>query len=634
MLWGKGRGILALKYLWPRTPRKHYGGQGENIDFTPTLRHGTCNRPAMLYFPAMIMHHSKIVTFFLCFLLLVTQCANQLSPSGGPDDTTGPTPLTTSPASEATGVKTNTEISVTFSEWILPTSVKGVSLYPSVPIKTKVKGNRLLVKLLKPLADSTTYHCVITSTLKDLHNNSIRQPLSIIFSTGATLDKGSVSGCVSDPARAHLQPNVALFHYPQQKGDSGFCSTPDYLVQSDSNGVFTFTNLRSGTYNLIAYLDKNSDYRLQQGTEELYLSTDSVVTITESSTPRLTLYPSTFDTTRQTIASLATINNRTISGTWKRPYDSLLQPLPPTFILEPIDKPDIRIGTTFKQLGATTRFLLLPDTTLDSVAYRVITAASSYFDTTHVLDTLRVNGAAIADTTPPSLLKALPTTPCELTPTLSLIWSEPVQTHDTLYLADTLGLDTAIFTGDTAFSDTSLFTTSRSLLPGHTYRTVLSASSGRDLQGNPLKTRDTTDTAAIISITILHVDSFALSITGSAACLDKSPARIWSFQPFSGGKPIIAIDRENAFRFDSIPAAKGRLSTFIDYNGNNRPDPGHLIPFVAPEPFVYFADTIEARARWDVEGIVLTPCDACERKRIDAEKVAALAKADSLAVKK
>lgn len=582
----------------------------------------------------MNMHHTTLRTFLFCCILVVIQCANQLSPSGGPDDTTGPTPLSTSPATETTGVKTSAEITITFSEWILPASVKGISLYPSIPVKTNIKGNRLQVKPLRPLADSTTYHCVVTSTLKDLHNNPISQPLSIIFSTGATLDKGAISGCVSDPARVQLQPNVALFHYPQSAQDSGVCGTPDYLIQSDSNGVFSFTHIRSGRYQLIAYLDKNSDYHLQQGSEDVYLPTDSVITITDSSSRRLMLYPSRFDTTQQTIASLSTINNRTIAGTWKRAYDALLHRTIPKFTLEPIDKPGISISATFKQLGATTRFYLLPDTALDSIAYRVIFSVMSLFDTALSIDTLRVSGAGTADTLPPSLLRTLPDKPCGLSPTVTLVWSEPVQVRDTLTFIDTLGLDTLLFTGDTSFSDTSLFSTRHLPAPGHTYRAALLTNFGRDFKGNALKARDSTDTAAVITFSILHADSFALSLSGGAACLDKSPSRKWAFTPLRGGKAVISADHDNHFRFDSIPSAKGHLSTFIDYNSNDVPDPGRLMPFVAPEPVVLFADTIEARARWDVENIELSPCDMCERKRLDSEKAAAEAKKESITVKK
>jgi hypothetical protein len=45
------------------------------------------------------------------------------------------------------------------------------------------------------------------------------------------------------------------------------------------------------------------------------------------------------------------------------------------------------------------------------------------------------------------------------------------------------------------------------------------------------------------------------------------------------------------------------------------PSPGSLVPWVAPEEFRAFPDTVEARARWDVEGIsVPAACELCAPK--------------------
>ena len=561
---------------------------------------------------------------------LLTGCAHQQSPTGGPDDKTGPSPVSMFPENESVNIKNDASIEVTFSEWILPTSVKGVKVYPSTPLKVKVKGNRLIVKPQNRLNDSTTYHCVITSTLKDLRNNPISRPISIVFSTGPVLDNGTIGGCVSDPSRADLQPNVALFREPRGADDSGYCGTADYLVQTDSNGVFAFNHIRSGSYRLLAYLDKNSDWHLQQGTDDLYLPVDSLITVSENEPRAVNLFPATFDTSRQTVASLTTINNRTIAGTWKRPYDAVLFSTGPTFLLEPFSGSDPGIKATFRQVGSSNRFYLLPDSALDTIDYRLMITARSVFDSATITDTLRVSGAATVDTIQPTLLRTLPDRQCRLFPTLKLIWSEPVRATDTLHLVDTLTLDTTIFTGDTSTGDTTSYTPAQPLLAGHVYRTFLTASDGYDFMHNPLKTRDSTDTAGILSLSVLHPDSFALSLSGSAPCLDTSALRLWKFTPFGGREPSFSEDNNDAFRFDSIPSGKGLLSSFIDYNHNGVFDPGRLIPFTAPEPYVSFPDTIEARARWDVEGISLGPCDPCEQKRFLAEKRAAEAKEDSL----
>jgi hypothetical protein len=70
-------------------------------------------------------------------------------------------------------------------------------------------------------------------------------------------------------------------------------------------------------------------------------------------------------------------------------------------------------------------------------------------------------------------------------------------------------------------------------------------------------------------------------------------------------------DVNSRFRFDSIPAAKGVLGYFIDADGDGRPTPGRLLPWLAPEISEVLSDTVEAREGWDVEGIKVDGCDTC-----------------------
>ncbi len=552
--------------------------------------------------------------FLICIALLCMTCAHQQSPSGGPDDTSGPIVGVMTPSPESVSVPTDAKIIITFSEWLLPSSGKGISLFPATRIKTRIKGNRLEIRPLVRLSDSTTYHLVITSTLKDLRNNPISRPLSITFSTGTSLDSGNISGCVSDPARKLLQPSVVLFRAPWKSGDSGFCGPPTYMVQTDSSGIFSFDHIRTGAYFLLAYSDKNSDSRLQTG-EDLYTPAESIVTIGPVPV-KAVLFPGVFDTTRQSIASVSAIDNRTIVGYWKRPWDTLACPTTPRFRLEPVEPPSRPVNVGYLQSAASSRFILRADTTLDSASYRLMFTMKSRFDSAAVTDTLRIDGAAQPDTSLPFLTKSLPDPPADLRPEICLIWSEPVSFIDTLLLADSLG-DSVVITGDTAATDTSFFSIARPLLPGRVYRIVLLTTYGKDLSGNPLRSRDSTDTASIVTITTVRADSIAISLQGGAPCLEKIAQRKWRFKSLAGGRTLTCVDSANTFRFDSLPATKGLIGTFVDYNNNDRPDIGRLLPFVAPEPFIMFEDTIEARARWDVEGVDLGPCDPCERKKVE-----------------
>ena len=72
-------------------------------------------------------------------------------------------------------------------------------------------------------------------------------------------------------------------------------------------------------------------------------------------------------------------------------------------------------------------------------------------------------------------------------------------------------------------------------------------------------------------------------------------------------------------KLGTIPGGKGLLSCWRDGNRNGKIDKGMLVPWLPPEPFSVFADTIEARARWEVEGV--EPRSACKgcKKHVPAQ---------------
>jgi hypothetical protein len=50
----------------------------------------------------------------------------------------------------------------------------------------------------------------------------------------------------------------------------------------------------------------------------------------------------------------------------------------------------------------------------------------------------------------------------------------------------------------------------------------------------------------------------------------------------------------------------------MDKNKNRTPDKGRIYPWYSPEPYLLATDTVEARARWDVEGVSVSICDPCQ----------------------
>lgn len=556
---------------------------------------------------------------FICTALLpvlLFSCAHQVSPGGGPEDKTGPTILATVPASGAVGIDRKSRIIISFSEWIAkPSALKSISILPPLDGGSTIKINaqRLEIVPAKPFAEATTYHIVVTSGLTDLRNNPISSSFTLVFSTGTALDSGEITGCVVDPAKRFIQPTVALFSIPKAPTDTLFLQNPDYLTQGDSGGYFSIENVRPGTYQLLAFVDKNNNRRPGPGTEDAYAPSRQNISISKQ-TVSMTLFPVESDTASPRVKSVKPVSSKEILCTWSGTVDSLHGCSEPAWSIVPSGKKGNSIAASqIFWFDNRSRSILLLSDTLSIAQYHLIATYRRKLQSSSLIitDTMLFNGINSRDTVQPALQSCSPTGTTGLLPEIRLLFTEPVSLSRQLSLIDSLG-DSIPLNNSQSFADTAVLHPARRLHTGSRYRLLILKSFGKDLAGNKLKTRDTTDTVACPEFKTIDPDSLAVSLKGCAPCLAADAKRKWQFLPFSGNAiPLVSADTNNCFRFDSLPAGKGFVAYFSDENNNNRPDKGILLPFTPPEPYVILPDTVEARARWEIEGVVLKPCDGC-----------------------
>lgn len=558
------------------------------------------------------------ILLLICVLLLLFSCAHQIPPSGGADDKIGPIVLSSNPKTGATNIPVKARITIAFSEWLSTKSDRGVSVFPPLKVKVIVNRNHLVILPATAFADSTTYHITVNSQLQDLHNNPIVSPFSLIFSTGNSLDSGILSGCVIDPSRKILQPKVALFRNENMKNDSGFTGSPNYLIQTDSTGRFNFSNLKKGSYHAVAYIDTNFDNRIQPGKERIYIAQDSLTSVT-SVTNQLFLFPAIYDTITPAIKTVKATSSTILSGQWTTKFDNRNGFNYPQCSVERTDTVSAPLQCQYIPLANNHVFTLLLKSPLKIAPYRLIYKITS-LNKKPFIDTVLFNGISFKDTVKPVLQSWTPkSSTIDLDPTIKLVWSEPVNVNAPLFMIDSTG-DTVVCKGQSGYSDSTTFILQKRLKPGCNYRIVILKTIGNDLAGNNLKARDSTDTAAIIKYKTINIDSLAISVQGGAACLQKSTHRKWIFRPINSNTSYTTQDSAGQFKFDSIPSGKGFIFYFEDLNENNKPDQGRLVPWIAPESYFGAPDTVEARARWEVEGIEVHICAQCEKKTAENNK--------------
>ena len=547
-------------------------------------------------------------------VLVFAGCAHQVPPSGGPDDKTPPAVRSMSPPIGSVNVPATSAIEFVFSEWINTRNVeKFVSVFPPPPdgIKINASGRKIRVRPRRAFADSTTYHIVLSTALTDLHSNSLGNSFQYFFSTGPAIDSGKVTGCVIQTDKKILQPKIAL--YSRDKGnisDTVLFGQPSYLGQTDSAGNFSLENIHRGAYEIIAFSDENSNNRLDPGLETVFAPVERSFTL-DSSVGPLELYRVICDTTTRHLALFAPLSSTICMGEWTGGTTLAGSPFDSTWRVEHAETRSKLAIKEYVPLGRSQRFLLRLADTMRLSPYLLVCTKRSPLSAAGASgrpDTIRFNGVVAADTVAPVVKGREPQGSAPIRPLVKLAWSKPViAARRQWYCVDSLK-DTVKVTLSAGFCDTTVFTCSKNLRPSMTYAITVPDSLFHDCCGNMPK-----DSAGVvIKFSTLSEEDLCFSLSGGASCLRAEPARKWLFLPL--GKPDMYMSRDSAaaFRFDSIPAAKGHIAFFIDSNGDGVPDAGSLVPRIAPEPYRVLPDTVEARARWDVEGIdVREACRSC-----------------------
>ncbi len=543
-----------------------------------------------------------------CTLFLVS-CAHQSSPGGGPEDKAAPEISTSTPSSGQVNVDASQPITVVFSEWISPsTAFNAVTIYPVLPagLQVKVSGKRLEIKPREPLRDNTTYHVNIATTLQDLHGNSIVKPINLIFSTGPSLDSAQLSGCVLSDVPLVVLPKVGLYREGESWSDTSYFGYPDYMMQTDSTGFFHFTHLKEGRYRILSFHDRNSDGRL--GTGDPCFSSVEKSLFVRTIPGSVELYPVESDTLPPKVISLSAIDRQVIKGAWNRKFD--IDRFPSAQFTVKALSSDLS-SPKIKQAITTANDSIFYVTLQDSLANGIYQLSYSYAS---IKDSARFNGISTVDTTRPSLKFFLPQGASNLSPQVSLLWNKPVRISQSMVIAvDSLGTDSVPFLCANKFSDSTILSPTRNLKPGTFYSFSIPLLAIKDITGNSVSGKQPQDSTLNFGFSTVSPDSLCYVLQGGAPCFSSHPQRRWSFRPFARKETFTVRDSAGTFTFDSIPASKGFISWFIDVNNDNRPTPGRLVPWRAPEPHFTAPDTVEARARWEIENVQVQGCEPCSR---------------------
>lgn len=220
---------------------------------------------------------SALAVMAATLVAAVVGCASQGMPPGGPPDTELPLLQQILPDSNAVNVRVPAVV-LRFDEVVSERSSasSAAAAAPGAAASGGASGlNGLLVLSpsdgtdevvwrrealeLRPrrgFRPNTAYRVTLLPGLADLRGNRVTEPFSFVFSTGATIPRGEVSGVVFDwtTGRPAAGARVDLF----RRADTLF----RWTARADSLGMFRVRELTPGTYEVRAWVDANSDRRI------------------------------------------------------------------------------------------------------------------------------------------------------------------------------------------------------------------------------------------------------------------------------------------------------------------------------------------------------------------------------------
>ncbi|HTY00156.1 MAG TPA: Ig-like domain-containing protein [Bacteroidota bacterium] len=567
------------------------------------------NRPALGF---LLQGTSVLSSIVLSMLLL--DCAGQIEPGGGPVDTVPPQVLRTDPDSAATRV-TAPSVELEFSKYVDRLSVQQsifVSPYPG-QLEYDWSGKSVRITFSDSLRKNTTYVVNVGTDVKDLHaGNRMAHGFTLAFSTGDSIDKGSISGRVIDD-RAE---GVMLFAYRLDGMNPDTLdpthTKPDYIQQTGKDGTFELSHLSFGTYRVLAVRDEYRNLVYDRQVDEFGVwRTDLTLSGLHPSTTDLRYRLTKEDTTRPFLTSARNVGRRTILVHVSEPADTASFSEVRFRLVDTLTRKPVSLDSWYIDADQSANIGITTSAPIDSGrAYRLFAVGLRDL-AQNLIDSARGSvdfvGTAEPDTVHPmlrvSIADSARTIPVDSAIVLNFSkrpevspLASAVQFFDS---SDARVPFKLIWRGGLSLA----LLPSHDLSPAAWYSLSVVLDSVRDLAGNGYKdstlvrrfrTNDYRSTGSLEGI--VKSDTTVRSpIYVTASTIEVTPEL----------RRTVRVNRPGPFSMDRLPEGRWTVSGFVDVKGTAAYDYGQPFPFKPAAPFGVSPDTVKVRARWGVQGVML-----------------------------
>lgn len=235
------------------------------------------------------MKHSLRFSYFLGLLsgvtfLLLTGCAQIVSPTGGEKDTEPPTldSLGSTPNFQTNFTKQNIEL--IFDEWLELKDVKSqIIVSPFMEdYEVRLKKKTVIFEFGEtPLLDDITYIINFGSAIVDFTENNPVTNLRVVFSTGDFIDSLGFSGNVIDAYTGDPIESAVVLVHENLTDTTVLKNKPLYIARTDEEGNFKIENMKADTFQVFAIVETRNNY-LYDPASESFAFLESNIVLTDS----------------------------------------------------------------------------------------------------------------------------------------------------------------------------------------------------------------------------------------------------------------------------------------------------------------------------------------------------------------
>ncbi|MFO7891185.1 MAG: Ig-like domain-containing protein [bacterium] len=548
---------------------------------------------------------------WVLIFLLVTACAKQGMPPGGPVDKTPPRIIKTIPDTNSTFVDPNIRVEVVFNEWLNSRTVEDavfISPYVGDDVKIKTGGKKIIISFPQPLKKEFTYVITFGTNIKDTHNNGLEKSFTLAFSTGGRLDKGEIKGKVYGEKNAK-GINVWAYLLSGANEVNPSVSEPDYIIQCEEGGDFHLTHISLGEYRLFAIEDRIADRLYSKGEDRIGLTYSDVFIPFEEPHIADSIFFRMFlqDTLRPALTRAVSVNKYLVQLLFDQPIrfdkqtyqdnvaiypvqDSLNTLTIKNYFVDPNDNRSIQVLTEPLSEGE-----------YIARVKGIVSISGNPIDPE--FNTVEFNAAPEEDTKNPEIIRFIPSPGQKdvfSDQDIRLVFNEAIDTtvfNQGFSLIDTLtgsisGVFKWINPAEVSFIPEKDFKSLR------VYKVKLSGKWIKDRSGNSM-----TDT--LYHFKTINKDTLS-GISGTIIDPDTlGQGDVYVNLNHIENEEIYYQQKTNStgnFKFSKILPGQYTISCFSDKDSSGNYSYGNPYPFRAAERFIVYSDTVLAKPRWPNAG--------------------------------